>query len=158
MRSRLRGRSLLAGILGGVCLGLTAGWLLWRSDGVGVPVGVPEWTGGPWQPEPVLVIAVGTRESLDAVRRAVAPERIVASAEAGFAVEPRRVVVTGLEDAGDLLSRAGWSDHPVEIVDLGRTRDGVAPDDPAARVASFLDVRTLERGAALLLGRDAGSP
>jgi hypothetical protein len=145
----MRPRSVVAGMLGGACLGLLAGWLLWKSDGVAAPA----WTAGPWREETVLVIAVGTREDVDLVRRAVAPERIVASTQAGFAVEPRRLVVTDLESAGVLLARAGWSDHSLEIIDADRMRGDAPADERVSRIASLLDAQTLSRGVGTLLGQ-----
>lgn len=141
-------RSLWIGILAGLCLGLCAGWLVFSGDGPAAR----EWAGGPFGKDAVLIVVVETPGNLDVVRRAVSTDRIVASSEVGIAIDPRRLVVTSLESAGDLLMRAGWQDRPLEIVDIGRRlrEDGVAErklDD----VASLMNKPTLTRGEAYRL-------
>ena len=144
------GFRVLAGVLAGLCLGLAIGWLLWKQD---TSVPAPDtWAGSLWETEAVLVIAVETAGNLEVVRRAVSPERIVASSQAGFAVEPQRLVVTKLESAGQLLARAGWQDRPLEILHVGpRVRDAAPIDERLASVASLMNKPTLTRGEAYRL-------
>jgi hypothetical protein len=144
----MRGRQDLRGLLVGLCLGLTLGWLLWSGHGPEIP----RWAGGLRGADTVLVIVVHSRANLEAIRRSVSPDRIVARSEAGLAIAPQRVVVTSLELAGDLLTLAGWSDRALEIVDLGRrSRNEAAGNKRLSRVAALMNKETLTLGEAYSL-------
>ncbi len=138
----------LRGILAGLSIGLLVGWMIWGLEG---PVR-SGWAEGPRDTETLLVIVVDGPGSLDVVRRAVSSDRILASSQAGLAIAPQRLVVTALEAAGPLLTRAGWQDRPMEIFDLGRPlREAPAGDQRLARIASLVSKPTLSRGEAYLL-------
>lgn len=144
----MRERRVLAGVIAGLCVGLAAGWLVWKRD----TASSATWTSSLLGSEPVLVIEVETRRSLDIVRRAVSTDRVVASTETGFAVEPQRVVVTSVEFAGELLAMAGWQDRPLEIIEIGRRiREDTSTDTRLSNVASLMNKPTLTRGEAYLL-------
>jgi hypothetical protein len=80
-------------------------------------------------PEPVLILLVGSDESVDRVRDAVDPERIVASTPHAFAVVDGHIVAADAEAASAPLNAAGWSDRPIEI--LGAERVTGSPDAQA---------------------------
>ena len=93
---------------------------------------------------PVLVFFVRSPESVARVRDVVADERIVAELPIGFAVREGRIVTTGADAAGHVLTAAGWSDRPLEIFEpapqlpqwQSRKRDG--PDLGALASKSHL--------------------
>ena len=144
------GRRDLAGALIGFCLGLAVGWLSWSGDSRAVH----QWADSLQGRDAVLVIAVETQGNLDAVRRAVSKDRIVASSKTGFAIHPQRLVVTSLESAGELLTMAGWQDRPLEIVDVGRRlREDDVADKQLESIASLMNKPTLTRGEAYRLLR-----
>ena len=64
---------------------------------------------------PVLVFLVRTPESVASVRDAVARERLVADLPMGFAVKEGRIVATGTDAAGIVLTAAGWDDRDLEL-------------------------------------------
>lgn len=138
------------GTAGGFCLGLALGWLLWSDAGLPAL----SWPDGLGSGDPVLVIVVETRENLEIVRGAVAPDRIVVSTEAGLAISPHRVVATSLERAGTLVTKTGWHDRPLEIVAIDRrTPDRDASDDERVDIASLVNKPTLTRAEAYRLLR-----
>ena len=137
------GRRDLAGVLIGVCLGLLIGWLLWSGDSRAIQ----QWAGSLQGKDAVLVIAVKTQANLDAVRSAVSKDRIIASSQTGFAIDPQRIVVTSLEFAGELLTMAGWQDRPLQIVAVERRlREDDGADKKLTDTASLMNKPTLTRG------------
>jgi hypothetical protein len=78
---------------------------------------VPEavrWAIG--EEKPVLVIEVGEPARAAAVRAAVSSERVVAESKHGFALRERRLVVSSLEEAGEILGSEGWEDARLQIL------------------------------------------
>jgi hypothetical protein len=51
-----------------------------------------------------------------AVRAAVSGDRVVAESKHGFALRERRIVVSSLEEAGEILGAAGWNDSSLQIL------------------------------------------
>jgi len=80
------------------------------------------------QPEPVLILLVGSQDSVERVRSAIAPERIVASSPDAFAIDVGCIVTVDVEAASDPLNAAGWADRPLEIL----TPDRLAQATPAS--------------------------
>ena len=72
--------------------------------------------------EPVVVIAVGSMQNVELVRRAVSADRVVASLPEGFATDSGHVVTVSVEQAGPTLAAAGWTDRPVKIAAPRRRR------------------------------------
>jgi len=72
------------------------------------------------QPEPVLILLLGSEESVESVRSAIASERIVASSPGAFAIDSGRIVAVDVETASDPLNAAGWADRPLEILTADR--------------------------------------
>jgi hypothetical protein len=68
------------------------------------------------QVEPVLILLLGSEESVERVRSAIASERIVASSRGAFAIDGGRIVAVDVESASDPLNAAGWADRPLEIL------------------------------------------
>jgi hypothetical protein len=143
----------------GLCLGLAIGWLLWSGDAPELPE-LPSVAGTSpaSRSDTVLVIVVETEQNVETVRGAVAPDRVVVASQQGIAVSPRRLVVTSVEHAGELLTAAGWSDHSLEIVDMRRSRGESRPeqggkvDSTLARITSLINdpARTLADAKILL--------
>lgn len=65
---------------------------------------------------PVLVIDVREPCRAAAVRAAVSSDRVVAESKHGFALRERRIVVSSLEEAGEILGAAGWKDASLQIL------------------------------------------
>lgn len=144
----------LGGMVAGLAIGLVTGWLSW-GEGV---ASAQEWIGSARTQNSVLVISVETEQRLADVRQAVKQQRVVASSEAGFALESQgveRVVVRSLESAGEILAMAGWQDRPLEIVAIGRrvrsVDDSDSKTDQATRIATLANKPTLTRGEAYLV-------
>jgi hypothetical protein len=141
-------RRCLYGILIGLCFGLTSGWLLWSGHGPNIR----EWAESQRNADTVLVIVVGTEANVEAVHRSVSPGRIVAHSDSGLAVTPQRLIVESLESAGEILMMAGWSNRPLEIVDIkGRPREDNVVDEKQARNNSLMKKATLTQGEAYFL-------
>jgi hypothetical protein len=136
--------------LAGLLLGLGLGLLLFRAE-ADLPSMPRVEIARAFDQEAVLIVAVETPENLAVVRRAVSADRLVASSEHGFAIEPRRLVVTRLERAGDLLGKAGWSDRPLEIVHVGPRERESAQAGRLSDVAELVDEPTLTMGEAYRL-------
>jgi hypothetical protein len=68
--------------------------------------------------EAVLVFVIPRLDQAHRVRAALAPDRIVWQGEQGLALVGARVVASSLDDAGDVIERAGWVDRPIQIVRL----------------------------------------
>lgn len=69
---------------------------------------------------PVLVILLEEKAAVDALRAAIATERVVSGASQGFALygadgRGRRIVASGYEAVGPLLEEAGWLDAAIEV-------------------------------------------
>ena len=85
---------------------------------------VPEvvrWAIG--EEKPVLVIDVREPSRAAAVRAAISSERVVAESKHGFALRERRLVVSSLEEAGEILGSVGWEDTNLRILRFEPVRD-----------------------------------
>ena len=78
--------------------------------------------------KPVLVIDVREPSRAAAVRAAVSSDRVVAESEHGFALRERRLVVSSLEEAGEILCSAGWEDAGLQILRFEPVRPREEPD------------------------------
>jgi hypothetical protein len=67
------------------------------------------------QPPPVAVVIVSDPALVGAVRRAVDPERVVASQRDGIALREGRVLAMSHAAASALIAKAGWSRRAVQI-------------------------------------------
>jgi hypothetical protein len=76
----------------------------------------------------VLVIDVREPSRAAAVRAAVTSDRVVAESEHGFALRERRLVVSSLEEAGEILCSAGWEDAGLQILRFEPVRPREEPD------------------------------
>lgn len=96
---------------------------------------------------PVLVIDVREPSRAAAVRAAVSSERVVAESEHGFALRERRLVVSSLEEAGEILGSAGWEDASLQILRFEPVRDredqGEGPQADTQRLAELMQKPTL---------------
>ena len=96
---------------------------------------------------PVLVIDVREPSRTAAVRAAIGGERIVAETAHGFALRERRLVVSSLEEAGAILSAAGWEDAGLQILRFEPVRTSeeqeVAARADAGRLAELMQKPTL---------------
>lgn len=97
--------------------------------------------------KPVLVIDVREPSRAAAVRAAVSSERVVAESEHGFALRERRLVVSSLEEAGEILGAAGWEDAGLRILRFEPVRDREDRDEgpqlDARRLAELMQKPTL---------------
>ena len=97
--------------------------------------------------KPVLVIDVREPSRAAAVRAAISSERVVAESEHGFALRERRLVVSSLEEAGEILGSAGWEDADLQILRFEPVRDREDQDEgPQAntqRLAELMQKPTL---------------
>ena len=75
-------------------------------------------------PDPVLLIVVGQRENVAAVKRGLRGERLLFESPEALALEPGRIVAARIEDASEVLNTLGWADRPLEIVGPGRRQAG----------------------------------
>jgi hypothetical protein len=75
-------------------------------------------------PEPVLLIVMGHRENVAAVKRGLRGEPLLFDSPEALALERGRIVAARVEDASDVLNALGWADRPLEIVDPSRWRSG----------------------------------
>ena len=111
---------------------------------------------------PVLVIDVREPSRAAAVRAAVSSERVVAESEHGFALRERRLVVSSLEEAGEILGSAGWEDASLQILRFEPVRDradqGEGPQADTQRLAELMQKPTLSYfEAQQVLALDMGS-
>jgi len=102
--------------------------------------------------DPVLVFVIPQPESAARIRRAVSDKRIVWQGEEGMALVGERVIARNLDDAGDVIERAGWIDRPIQIVRLEAMADPTGKDkrngkgdgrDPAGGEARLSKLREL---------------
>jgi hypothetical protein len=97
--------------------------------------------------KPVLVIDVREPSRAAAVRAAISSERVVAESEHGFALCERRLVVSSLEEAGEILGSAGWEDASLQILRFEPVRDREDRDEgrqaDAQRLAELMQKPTL---------------
>jgi hypothetical protein len=103
---------------------------------------------------PVLVIVVGDPGAVARLRAAVAPERVVATADDGFALQEGRVVAASLEAAGPILMAAGLGRRPVEVWSASSMRgpDPLRPTPKRTGLPQGLASKpTLTLGEALML-------
>jgi hypothetical protein len=137
-----RATLLTAGLLGGAGLA----WLASQGTGIDTVRQLAKRAGG--APATVTVVLVSDPGTLAAVRRAIAPERIVAESSRAFAVRDRRIVSASEEDVGPLIGAAGWTDARIDIVKAGQVSGGPAPAamTPGGRDA---ELRTLSAKATL---------
>ena len=107
--------------------------------------------------DPVLVFVVPLPESERRIRSAVTRERIVWQGDEGMALVGGRVVTPSLDQAGDVIERAGWVDRPIQVVTHSADMDDEAEgaedrNSPAsreerlARLRSLVNKPTLTRG------------
>jgi hypothetical protein len=131
---------------------LGAGWYLgWHRELVASLPNVPTPALFATPPtEPVLILLVGSDESVDLVRKAVDPERIVASTPHAFAVADGHVVAADVEAASDPLNAAGWGDRPIEILGPDAGARPVASETQPT-IAELAKKPTLSAGEAMRL-------
>ena len=105
---------------------------------------VPEavrWAIG--EEKPVLVIDVREPSRAAAVRAAVSSDRVVAESKHGFALRERRLVVSSLEETGEILGSVGWEDAHLRILRFEPVRDredrGEGRRTDAQRLAELMD-------------------
>lgn len=134
------------------------------AGGLFVALERPAWVpfvGGAASEEPVLVFLVGSRSGVESVKRAVAPDRIVAESPDAFALVEGRMVATDAEAASGPLMAAGWADRDVELFVLPKN-DGLdrragagsagGSDDPRfARLMELMNKPTLSYGEAMFV-------
>jgi hypothetical protein len=111
---------------------------------------------------PVLVIDVREPSRAAAVRAAISSDRVVAESEHGFALRERRLVVSSLEEAGEILCSAGWEDADLQILRFEPARDrehrDERPQADAQRLAELMQKPTLsylEAQQVLALGMES---
>jgi hypothetical protein len=113
---------------------------------------IREWAESQQNADAVLVIVVGTRENVEVIHRSVSPDRIVAHSDTGLAIAPQRLVVESLESAGEILTIAGWSDRPLEILNFERRQpENNGADEKLTRINSLMKKPTLTQGEAYFL-------
>jgi len=97
--------------------------------------------------KPVLVIDVREPSRVAAVRAAISSERVVAESEHGFALRERRLVVSSLEEAGEILGSAGWEDADLQILRFEPVRNRENRDEGSQvgtdRLAELMQKPTL---------------
>jgi hypothetical protein len=97
--------------------------------------------------KPVLVIDVREPSRAAAVRAAVSSDRVVAESEHGFALRERRLVVSSLEEAGEILCSAGWEDAGLQILRFEPVRHREEPGEKrqanTQRLAELMQKPTL---------------
>jgi hypothetical protein len=96
----------------------------------------------------VLVFVVPLPENEQRIRSAVAPDRVVWQGEQGLALVGGRVVTPSLDQAGDVIERAGWVDRPVQVVTLEADMGEASADEgdrgsPASREERLARLREL---------------
>lgn len=113
--------------------------VVWAHSGGIVPAGLrdwaPEWNSGAAvaeAPDAILVVLVPDTDGVDAVRRAVSADRIVASSAGAIALREGRIVAASRDAASELIGRAGWMDAPIQMLAPG-TRDAERPNRDSAR-------------------------
>jgi hypothetical protein len=84
----------------------------------------------------VLVLVVQGPNELHQIRRAISPDRVIASSRNAFALAEGRIVTTRIEAAGPVLSDAGWVDRELEFVDARDARLLGAPGSAAEAASS----------------------
>ncbi len=85
--------------------------------------------------EPVLVMVVGHRENVAALRRTLGGNGVVRADDRSFALANGRIVAARIEDASDALNALDWSERPLEIIDPRVYGIGAASMAPAAATA-----------------------
>ncbi len=108
--------------------------------------------------DPVLVFVIPQPENAARIRKAVSDDRILWEGDAGFAFAGDRVIAMSYEEAGSVISGAGWIDRPIQIVTLDAdpdeeaTADGDGEDAQASpearrkRLLELVNQPTLSRG------------
>jgi hypothetical protein len=101
---------------------------------------------GLMEKDPVLVFVIPSIENARRVRSAVSAERVHWEGQPGLAIVDGRVVALSLDDAAEVVEKAGWVDRPIQIVRLDDPRhepgDG-SPEDLASREARANRLREL---------------
>jgi hypothetical protein len=109
-----------------------------------VPEALRQWVA---EEKPVLVIDVREPSRAAAVRAAVSSDRVVAESEHGFALRERRLVVSSLEEAGEILCSAGWEDAGLQILRFEPVRHREEPNErqraKTQRLAELMQKPTL---------------
>jgi hypothetical protein len=118
----------------------------------------PEWVPGLDAPsDRVLVFIVGTPEGVDRVRKAVAPERVVAATSDAFALAEGRIVAANVEAVAGPYTEAGWTDRELEFFVIEKNdrpvrgrqlaADAMGMDEERlARLQELLHQKTLSYG------------
>ncbi len=138
MSSMMRRRltiSLLLLVIAGLLLGLTAIARPDLRDRL-----ANRLTGSAPEPEPVLLIVVGHREHVSALRDSLPDAVVVQASDEAFALESGRIFASRIEAASELLNALGWGDRPLAIFDPRRGPGGL-PSVPSGS-SSVLDPRT----------------
>ncbi len=142
------GRRDLYRILLGLSIGLTIGWLAW-SD---YAPNIRSWANSLRNGDEILVLVVGNQESVKTIHHSVPANRILAHADSGLAIAPKRLVVESLESLGEILTLAGWTDRPLKIVDIERLPpEKNLADENLARTNALMNKPTLTQGEARFL-------
>jgi len=136
-----------------VVLLLGAGYHLGWHQSLAASLPPLESLGTGEESEPVLILLLGSTESVEHLRAVVAPERVIADGRSAFALAGGRIVAADVESASDPLNAAGWTERPVQILTAARLAQGQAQAEPGNALAELARKPTLTPGEALRLLR-----
>jgi hypothetical protein len=97
-------------------------------------------TGAEAAPEPVLVLVVGHRLNVAALRNSLLDAVVIEANDEAFALESGHIIASRIEAAGPLLNSLGWVDRPLEILDP--KRGPPSPRSATSAGSGVLDPRT----------------
>ncbi len=119
------------------------------------------------EPDPVLVVVVGSSDLVGSVRGVIDPDRIVADTGDAFALDSRRVIAANADAASGPINQLDWIERKIEIVSVptdggrqwernrGKVKLGGKgdPEDQAKaeKIAGLMNKKTLNAGEAMML-------
>ncbi len=123
------------------------------SGGTYLAMERPEWLPVYGEQERVMVFLVGSQAGVEHVKRAVNPDRIVASTPEALALIEGRIIATNAEAVSEPLTMAGWIDHEIEIFTVAKEdhlKDARAKSGCASGSCNDADPERMEKLQALM--------